>query len=104
MNLFDTTQIGLERAISGSAMRHSVLAGNIANANTPGYARRDVDFHGALRTAMARGDDLNSVGFSPQVDSGAVLRAELTRLGTGRTTVRGYAPVAVAAHRVELAG
>ena len=34
----------------------------------------------------------------------AALRAELTRLGTGRTTVRGYAPVAVAAHRVELAG
>ena len=76
MNLFDTTQIGLERAISGSAMRHSVLAGNIANANTPGYARRDVDFHGALRTAMARGDDLNGVNFAPQVDSGAVLRAD----------------------------
>ena len=76
MNLFDTTQTGLERAISGAALRHSVLAGNIANANTPGYARRDVDFHGALRSAMANGDDLGDVQFAPTVDSGAVLRAD----------------------------
>ncbi|MDP8943595.1 MAG: flagellar basal body rod protein FlgB [Actinomycetota bacterium] len=77
MNLFDTTQIGLERAISGASLRQSVLAGNIANANTPGYARRDVDFHGALRTAMANGErDLGKVQFAPRVDSGAVLRAD----------------------------
>ena len=77
MNLFDTTHSALERAVSGAALRQSVLAGNIANANTPGYVRRDVDFHGALRTAMARGrTDLRSVEFSPQTDSGAVLRAD----------------------------
>ena len=77
MNLFDTTQIGLERAISGAAMRHSALAGNIANANTPGYVRRDVDFHGALRSAMASpGADLHQVGFSAAVDGSAVLRAD----------------------------
>lgn len=52
MNLFDTTQLGLERAIAGAGMRQATLAGNIANANTPGYQRKDVDFKTTLRAAM----------------------------------------------------
>lgn len=55
MSVFDATQVVLERAIGGATLRHSVLAGNVANANTPGYQPRDVDFHGALRRAMASG-------------------------------------------------
>jgi flagellar basal-body rod protein FlgB len=55
VNLFDSTQVGLEQAIAGAGMRQSTLAANIANANTPGYARRDVDFHSALRSAMDAG-------------------------------------------------
>jgi flagellar basal-body rod protein FlgB len=55
MELFDTTQLGLERAISGAAMRQSALAANIANANTPNYKPRDVDFHSALQVAFASG-------------------------------------------------
>jgi len=47
MTLFDVTQLSLETAIRGSAMRQTTLASNIANANTPGYVRQDVDFHGA---------------------------------------------------------
>ena len=42
MNLFDTTQLGLERAAAGAAQRQATLAGNIANADTPGYLPRDV--------------------------------------------------------------
>ena len=79
MNLFDTTQIGLERAISGAGLRQQTLANNVANANTPGYVRRDVDFHGALSSAMKSADGpaaLEGVGFSPQVDTGAALRAD----------------------------
>jgi flagellar basal-body rod protein FlgB len=77
MTLFDTTQIALERAVSGSSMRHSVLAGNIANANTPGYLRRDVDFHSTLRQALADdGADLRSVQFSAQTDGSAVMQAD----------------------------
>jgi len=52
VNLFDTTQLGLQRAISGAGMRQATIAGNIANANTPGYERKDVDFHTALRSAL----------------------------------------------------
>jgi flagellar basal-body rod protein FlgB len=55
MELFDTTQLGLQRAISGAAMRQSALAANIANANTPNYKPRDVDFHSALQAAFSSG-------------------------------------------------
>ena len=41
--LFDTTQLALERSISGAAQRQQALAANIANASTPGYQRVDVD-------------------------------------------------------------
>jgi flagellar basal-body rod protein FlgB len=51
MDLFDTTQLGLERALSGSALRQEAIASNIANVNTPGYRRQDVDFQSALRAA-----------------------------------------------------
>jgi flagellar basal-body rod protein FlgB len=66
MELFDTTQLGLERAISGAARRQTALASNIANANTPNYKPRDVDFHSALQAAFASGrrDTVASAGFT----------------------------------------
>jgi flagellar basal-body rod protein FlgB len=77
VNLFDTTQTGLERAISGASLRQATLTGNIANANTPGYQRQDVDFHSALRGAMAQGTEaLERVTFSAQPDAAALLRAD----------------------------
>ena len=77
MELFDTTQLALERAIQGAATRQSALAGNIANANTPGYRRKDVDFHSALRGAMDGGKaGLSSLTFTPQADAGAQVRAD----------------------------
>ena len=81
MSLFDTTQLGLERAIQGSAMRQTALSSNIANANTPGYRRQEVDFHTALRAAFAESPDqagraVESASFSPQVDSSTVMQAD----------------------------
>ena len=77
MNLFDTTQLGLERAIAGAGMRQSTLAGNIANANTPGYQRRDVDFHTALSAAMDTGSDaVRQLAFSPETVRGGAMRAD----------------------------
>ena len=77
MTLFDITQLGLERALQGAAMRQTALSQNIANANTPGYRRRDVDFHGALRDAMERGrTELQGVQFSESVDGAAVMRPD----------------------------
>jgi flagellar basal-body rod protein FlgB len=75
--LFDTTQIALERAISGASQRNEALAANLANANTPGYQRVDVDFHSALSAALSSQDSsaqrstLDGLSFSPQVDASA---------------------------------
>ena len=78
MTLFDVTQLSLESAIRGSAMRQTTLAANVANANTPGYARQDVDFHGALQAAMSSGDAANveHVGFAAATDSSAPMQAD----------------------------
>ena len=77
--LFDTTQIALERTIGGAAQRHSALAANLANVNTPGYQRVDVDFHSALRGAMASSEARSAVehtAFAAQRDASAVARAD----------------------------
>jgi flagellar basal-body rod protein FlgB len=70
--LFDTTQVALQGAISGAAKRHEALAANLANANTPGYQRVDVDFHGTLAAAMSRGAGaraaLETAGFAVERD------------------------------------
>ena len=78
--LFDTTQLALERAIGGAAQRHAALAANLANANTPGYQRVDVDFHSALDAALQSGGDTRSsvehATFSTQRDAPAMTRAD----------------------------
>jgi flagellar basal-body rod protein FlgB len=69
--LIDTTQLALEQAMSGASQRQTALANNLANAETPGYQRVDVDFHGALQAALGSGDAkqrLQGLAFSPQAD------------------------------------
>ena len=69
--LIDTTQLALERSISGAAQRHEALAANLANASTPGYRRVDVDFHGALAAALGTGDKsaVEHTAFTTQADA-----------------------------------
>lgn len=43
-SLFGNTIDNYQRALSQTAQRHSLLTGNLANVNTPGYKRKDVDF------------------------------------------------------------
>lgn len=47
-----------QHALNLRDQRHQVLAGNIANADTPGYKARDFDFSSELRRAMGTGDAL----------------------------------------------
>ena len=71
--LIDTTQLALERSISGATQRQEALAANIANASTPGYKRVDVDFHGALAAALGSSDaktKLATTSFATQADAG----------------------------------
>ena len=79
MDLFDTTQTALERAMIGTSARQAALAENLANANTPGYQRVDVDFHSSLAAALGSDDakdSLHSVKFAAQVDSSGATRAD----------------------------
>src|SRR3954454_9515889 len=70
VTLIDNTQLALERAISGASMRQSVLANNLANAETPGFQRMDLDFHGAMAQAMRTRDraTIDATSFAPQQD------------------------------------
>ena len=77
MELYDTTQLALEKAIEGSSARQQAIAANLANVDTPGYQRVDVDFHQTLRDAMASGaDGLAGAAFSPQRDATAQVRPD----------------------------
>ena len=71
MGPFDVTQALLERAMSGASLRQTALSNNIANANTAGYKRSDVDFASTLAGALDSGDDkqqVDQIQFAPVVD------------------------------------
>ena len=77
VEIYDTTQLSLEKAIEGAAARQQAIAQNLANVDTPGYQRVDVDFHQTLANAMASGTSgLQDVTFSPQRDASATVRAD----------------------------
>lgn len=42
----------LDKAADASWLRNEAIAENIANVDTPGYKRKDVDFESALKKAM----------------------------------------------------
>jgi flagellar basal-body rod protein FlgB len=76
VELFDTTQLTLAAAMRGADARQGALAGNLANVDTPGYARKDVDFEGALQSALAGSGDPSGVSFTAQTDGSAPVRAD----------------------------
>jgi flagellar basal-body rod protein FlgB len=49
----DSTIALLEQALDFRAERHTRIAGNIANAETPRYQATDIEFEGALKEAMS---------------------------------------------------
>lgn len=67
-NLFSSTTIPvLEQVVNFAQMRHQVLAGNIANLDTPGYRTRDLSadaFQANLRRALETRDE-RAASFAP---------------------------------------
>ena len=51
-NLFDKTTNALATAIKMRQMRHNVTSSNIANAETPHYHAKKLDFENALASAL----------------------------------------------------
>jgi flagellar basal-body rod protein FlgB len=62
-----------EQALKLRAKRAEVLAGNIANADTPGYKARDFDFHAMLRQEVGSAQKVRTTNPRHiQVDAGIV--------------------------------
>jgi len=53
LSLFNDPRINiLSQALTGLAQRQQAIAGNIANVDTPGYKRQDVNFETQLRAEL----------------------------------------------------
>jgi flagellar basal-body rod protein FlgB len=56
LRLFNFSQQLLELSMRVRGTRHEVLSANIANADTPGYRPRDINFATMMRTAVEMDD------------------------------------------------
>lgn len=78
MDLFDSTQLGLAAAMRATSARQTAVAQNLANANTPGYRRVEVNFEDQLKSLMQGGDRASIDAFAPAMvtDAAAPVRAD----------------------------
>jgi flagellar basal-body rod protein FlgB len=82
--LSDVTSQALAGAMRGGAARQAALANNIANVDTPGYVRSDVDFQQTLSAALDRAqhastrsaDLFDRLSTTPQKDYASPSRAD----------------------------
>ena len=54
MKIFDATLGQLERSLDVRLLRHNLLAANLANADTPGFRPKDLDFTAAMASVTQR--------------------------------------------------
>lgn len=67
-----------EQALKLRSHRAEVLAGNIANADTPGYKARDFDFHKLMQQQLSSGASMRVTSARHiQPDTGPVSASEL---------------------------
>ena len=59
-----------QQALSLHSERQKLIASNIANADTPGYKARDIDFASALKDAQGSQSKLQGPGMKPMGDKG----------------------------------
>ena len=52
MSLFDKTTLGLGAALNMRQLKQNITSANIANAETPGYHAKKIDFENALARAL----------------------------------------------------
>ncbi len=93
-NLFDKTTDALASSIALRQVRHNVTAANIANAETPNYHAKKVDFEDALARALDL-DGNNSlstshgqhyaVGGKPAVEAGIYENPDIALNNDGNT-------------------
>jgi len=78
MRIFSTVIQGLGTAIELHAARQRVLAENVANAETPGYRARDLDFGAELANAFTPGavPENSRPAVSPIEDRTAIVKID----------------------------
>jgi len=69
MAFLDPTQDVLAAAMRGAWQRQTALTNNIANAETPGYEREDVNFQSALKNALANGESTAEMQFQVETQA-----------------------------------
>ncbi len=52
--MLDSTTRGLEKNLDLTQRRNTLIAGNVANAETPGFRAKDLNFAGELARAMGK--------------------------------------------------
>lgn len=57
----------LRQLMDVAQLRHRVISHNLANVNTPGYQRLDVQFEGELARQLSRTQDWDTRSVRPQV-------------------------------------
>lgn len=62
LNLFNFTHQLLERSMKVRAARHEILSANIANADTPGFRPKDVDFKSLMSAAVDEKQTIAAAG------------------------------------------
>jgi flagellar basal-body rod protein FlgB len=85
MGLFDLTDLVVQRGLEGASLRQQILSNNLANANTAGFKRSDVDFQSTLASAIDSGDPaqaIANVAFQPQTDSSTTMTADGNNVDT----------------------
>ena len=69
MKLIDSSHSQLlNNAMDAYSLRQKITATNIANADTPGYTRREVDFEFELQQAQAAGGAQKMKGVNPSIE------------------------------------
>ena len=78
MRIFGSVIQGLGTALDLYQARHRVLAENVANAETPGYRARDLDFASELTKAFESGSthEVGQTTSEPAVDTHATVKID----------------------------
>lgn len=63
----DETPILLKKLMDTCMTRHAVLANNLANVNTTGFKRTDIDFRKTLADALKAGDVVKLASAQPEI-------------------------------------
>lgn len=75
-SLFGTQLDRLQKSMSLATRRHEALSSNLANVNTPGYKRKDVDFNLVLDEQMGFSASRSTETGSERANQGNSLRLD----------------------------